>query len=226
MSLPSPPADAARLCRLEARIEGCRQCRDRSTDAPLPHEPRPIVRLSRVARIAIASQAPGARAHASGVPFDDASGERLRDWLGLDGSRFYDRDLVAIVPMGFCFPGYDNNGGDRPPRTECRSAWHDDIFAAMPQLDVILCIGAHAARYHLARLGLAPDKPVRMYDLVAQWRAFSAARHPRLFILPHPSWRNTAWLQRNAWFAAEVLPELRAAVAAIVKSGASMKHSA
>ena len=215
---PTRPAPAARVVQLAAEVRGCRICRDRPLRAPLPHEPRPILRVSGTARVLIASQAPGYRAHASGIPFDDASGKRLRQWMGLEPARFHDPDRVMIVPMGFCFPGYDGHGGDLPPRPECRLAWHDRIFAALPQVELILVIGLHAMRYHLPRLGRPVPAGTAMGELVADWRRDAGTR-PRLLPLPHPSWRNTAWLNRNPWFAAELLPVLRAEVARLVPDG-------
>ncbi|MDX7952307.1 uracil-DNA glycosylase family protein [Lichenihabitans sp. Uapishka_5] len=190
----------------------CRLCRDQPLKAPLPHEPRPIFRISAEAPVVIASQAPGHRAHVSGVPFDDPSGVRLRDWMGLTPARFYDASRVAIVPMGFCFPGHDAQKGDLPPRPECRLAWHDRIFAALPRVELILVIGLYAMRYHLPRLGVPVPATAGMTDLVAGWRRFADTR-PRLIPLPHPSWRNSAWLARNPWFAEELLPTLRSEVA-------------
>jgi uracil-DNA glycosylase len=204
-----------RLATLAVAARHCRLCRDTPLKAPLPHEPRPILRVSTEARVLIASQAPGLRAHASGIPFDDASGKRLRDWMALDPARFHDPDRVMIVPMGFCFPGYDPAGGDLPPRPECRLAWHDQIFAALPQVELILAIGLHAMRYHLPRLGIPVPAGAGMGELVARWGQLGGTQ-PRLIPLPHPSWRNTAWLKRNPWFAAELLPVLRAEVARLV----------
>lgn len=200
------------LDRLAADIRACRICRDRPASAPLPHEPRPVLRVSRTARLLIASQAPGLRVHKSGLPFDDASGDRLRAWLGMDRETFYDTSRVCIAPMGFCFPGYDSAGGDLPPRRECAALWHDRLFALMPQIDVVLAIGGYAHRYHFARLGRPLPKAARVDEIVRQWRLFAATK-PRLFPLPHPSWRNTGWLKRNPWFETELLPDLRAAVA-------------
>jgi uracil-DNA glycosylase len=205
----------SRLDALAHAARSCRICRDQPLGAPLPHEPRPIFRLSGQARVLIASQAPGARAHASGVPFNDASGARLRDWMGLDPTRFHDPDRVLIVPMGFCFPGHDAQKGDLPPRPECRRTWHDHIFAALPQVELILVIGLYALRYHLPRLGYAVPPGATMADLVTGWRRTVAMR-PRLIPLPHPSWRNTAWLNRNPWFASDLLPVLRAEVGRLV----------
>src|SRR5690349_20304808 len=126
---------------LLAEIRACRLCRDRPAGAPLPHEPRPVLQPSRTARLLVASQAPGTRVHASGMPFTDASGDRLRDWMGVDSATFYDARRIAIVPMGFCFPGQDAKGGDLPPRPECRRAWHERLFAMMPQIELVLAIG-------------------------------------------------------------------------------------
>lgn len=175
----------------------------------LPHEPRPVVRLSQTARILIAGQAPGVRVHASGVPFSDPSGDRLRDWLGVSPDRFYDTDVFAIVPMGFCFPGQDARGGDLPPRRECRALWHDRVMAAMPHIDLVLAIGQHALVYHAARLGLA--RSTSLTAAVASWADFLPHG---LFPMPHPSWRNSGWLKRNPWFARDLLPALRREIAA------------
>lgn len=129
--------------------------------------------------------------------------------MGIDPDRFYDRDRVAIVPMGFCFPGHDAQKGDLPPRPECKAVWHDRVYAAMPQVELILTVGLHAIRYHLARAGLTVDGAAGLGDYVAGWRQLETGRLPRLLPLPHPSWRNTAWLNRNRWFDVDVLPFLR-----------------
>lgn len=197
---------------LRTSILACRACRSGSP-RQMPHEPRPILRLSRHARIVIASQAPGIRAHASGIPFDDPSGARLREWLGIGPDIFYDGDRIAIVPMGFCFPGHDAAKGDLPPRPECRPLWHDQIFAAMPQVELLLTIGIHALRYHMQRLALTMPGLSGMSEFAAGWRQFDLGHKPRLIPLPHPSWRNSGWLKRNPWFEAEVLPVVRAEVA-------------
>ena len=193
-------------------IARCRICRDASQQPlALPHEPRPIFRLSSTARLVIASQAPGLRAHDSGVPFNDPSGDRLRQWMALDRDTFYDASRIAIAPMGFCFPGYDALGGDLPPRRECRATWHDRLFALMPRLETILAIGGYAHAYHFMRLGRPFARGATVDATVRRWREFDDAR-PKLFPLPHPSWRNTAWLKRNAWFETDLLPDLRAEV--------------
>ena len=205
------------LDALLARIAACRLCRDAPRGAPLPHEPRPVVRFSSTARLLIAGQAPGVRVHRSGLPFDDPSGERLRDWMGVDREIFYDVSRIAIAPMGFCFPGNDAAGGDLPPRRECREKWHDTLFAAMPQIETVLAIGRHAQAYHFARLGHVLPKSASMTDIVSRWRDF-ATTQPRIIPLPHPSWRNTGWLKRHPWFEAELLPIVRAEVARLVKT--------
>ena len=204
------------VARLARDIAGCRVCRDAPTmPTRLPHEPRPIFRLSRTARVLIASQAPGLRAHASGVPFNDPSGDRLREWMGVDRDTFFDASRIAIAPMGFCFPGYDAAGGDLPPRRECRPLWHDRLFALLPQVQLLLAIGGHAHAYHFARLGRPFARGARVDDTVRRWREFAHGQ-PRLFPLPHPSWRNSGWLKRNPWFEKELLPELRSEIAKLL----------
>ncbi len=193
------------LARLVGEIGACRVCRDAPRGQPLPHEPRPVLRPSPTARICICSQAPGVRVHASGTPFTDPSGDRLRAWLDLSSQEFYDQRRVAIVPMGFCFPGHDAVGGDLPPRRECAARWHRPLFAAMPQLDLILLVGSYAQRWHLGDGGKAS-----MTETVRRWRGqLDAAGRPRRVALPHPSWRNNAWLAAHPWFERELLPRLR-----------------
>ena len=198
----------ARLDELAKRIRACRVCVDEPIGAPLPHEPTPVLRVSTTARIGVCSQAPGQRAHASGIPFSDPSGERLRDWMGVTREEFYDERRVAIVPMGFCFPGYDAKGGDRPPRRECAQTWRAALFDALPRFDLILLIGQYAQKWHLGR-----EARSTLTETVAEWRSYADREGaPRYLPLPHPSWRNTAWLKRNPWFTAEVVPYLRAEV--------------
>lgn len=200
---------------LSRAISACRICVDSPLGAPLPHEPRPVVRPSATARILIAGQAPGTRVHASGQPFTDPSGDRLRAWMGVDATVFYDIDRIAIVPMGFCFPGLDAKGSDLPPRRECRAAWHDRLMVAMPQVELVLAIGATAQAYHLDRLGLGRFRRPSLTETVAGWRPIvEAARDPVVFVLPHPSWRNSGWIKRHPWFESELLPAMREAVAA------------
>ena len=206
MSAPLTGAD--RLEALRARISACRVCADTPEGPPLPHEPRPVLRVSTTARIAVCSQAPGQRVHASGVPFSDPSGERLRDWMGVTSEEFYDEGRIVIVPMGFCFPGYDAKGGDLPPRRECAKVWHPALFDALPRFDLILLIGHYAQKWHLGR-----DARRTLTETVADWHSYAEREDlPRYLPLPHPSWRNTAWLKRNPWFEAEVVPYLRAEV--------------
>jgi uracil-DNA glycosylase len=196
---------ARELQRLRAEIGACRICRDRALGRPLPHEPRPVLRPSATARLCISSQAPGVRVHASGVPFSDASGDRLRAWLGLSPQEFYDQRRIAIVPMGFCFPGHDAAGGDLPPRRECAATWHQRLFAAMPQLELILAVGSYAQRWHLGAAAAAG-----MTAAVRAWREpLANSPRPRRLALPHPSWRNNAWLTANPWFEQDLLPRLR-----------------
>ncbi|MGB0439025.1 MAG: uracil-DNA glycosylase family protein [Paracoccaceae bacterium] len=186
-------------------IRACRLCAERFATTATAHRPRPVAWFRPTARVLIAGQAPGARVHASGVPFDDASGDRLRDWLGLDRAAFYDRDRVAIVPMAFCFPGYDARGADLPPPPICRATWHDQVMAALPDLRVRVIVGGYAQRYHMGTRA-------SVTDTVAGWRDHL----PDVVPLPHPSWRNTAWLRRNPWFDAELVPVLRARIAEVL----------
>lgn len=190
---------------LVAEIRGCRICRDAPRASPLPHEPRPVVVASSRARILIAGQAPGTRVHRSGIPFDDPSGDRLRDWLGVDRRTFYDPDLFAIAPMGFCFPGLDSKGGDLPPRRECAKNWRGKLMAEMPQIELVLVIGQYAHAWHLAGL-----RSRNLTETVKDWQQILARTGaPSVLPLPHPSWRNSGWLKRNPWFAEDLLPVLR-----------------
>lgn len=207
MTVSSATSDAVAFTALKARIEACRICRDEPLGKSLPHEPRPVLQGSPRARLLIAGQAPGLRVHLTGKPFFDRSGDRLRDWLGLDHAAFYDPGFVATVPMGMCFPGNDAKGGDLPPRRECAPAWREEILAALPRVELILAIGLHAQNYHLGR-GPGLDERMRGWRTV-----FEAERRPRVLPLPHPSWRNTGWLKKNPWFEAELLPVLQAEVA-------------
>ena len=196
------------LNALLTRIGACRFCVETPVGAPLPHEPSPVLRVSATARLLIAGQAPGLRAHQSGLPFDDPSGDRLREWMGVDKSTFYDQACVAFIPMGFCFPGYNAKKSDLPPRRECRAVWHDALLALMPQIETILVVGSYARDYHFARLGVAVSRGESLTSVVRRWRDFQCAR-PKIVPLPHPSWRNSGWLKANPWFAAELLPVLR-----------------
>ena len=196
-------------------IRACRVCRDAPCGRLLPHEPRPVLRVSATARIAVCGQAPGTRVHASGTPFTDPSGVRLRGWMGLTDAEFYDDSRVAVIPMGFCFPGLDANGGDLPPRKECAPLWHRRLFGLLPNLDLLLLVGGYAQRWHLPERRRQP-----LSEVVGDWRMISrhgpTATHARVcaFPLPHPSWRNNAWLKARPWFEAELLADLRKKVRA------------
>lgn len=203
--LPLPEPDT--VDSLVAEVGACRACAGRFAATRTRHAPRPVPWLSASAPILVCGQAPGARVHELGRPFDDRSGDRLRDWLGVDRASFYDRRRFAVLPMAFCFPGYSAAGSDLPPPPLCATLWRARALAAMPQVRLTLLIGAHAQRWHLGR-----GRPVA--EAVADWRAAL----PALLPLPHPSWRNTAWLKRNPWFEAEVVPELRARVAALLET--------
>ena len=186
---------------VQDRLSNCTLCADRFAATATRHRPKPVVWFRPGARLLICSQAPGMRAHASRTPFDDPSGDRLRDWLGLDRAAFYEQDRVAIVPMGFCFPGYDAAGSDLPPPAICRQTWHDEVLGHVGDVPLKLVIGGYAQKYHLrTKAGVT--------ETVRNWRD----HWPVLLPLPHPSWRNTAWLKKNPWFEAEVLPALRARV--------------
>ena len=194
------------LDTLSSEIKACRICRDAPRyGMPLPDEPNPVCVLSATARIVICGQAPGIRVHNTGLPFNDPSGVRLRDWLGVDRETFYDPDKFAIVPMGFCFPGYDAHGSDLPPRRECRETWHDRVFHSMPQIELVLTIGQNAQAYHLGS-----RRRASMTETVLNWRDyFEPESGPSILPLPHPSWRNSSWLKKNPWFAQDVLPLLQ-----------------
>lgn len=201
---------------LRAAIAACRICRDapaRGLVDRLPHEPRPVVVMSSSARILISGQAPGLRVHESGLPFNDASGDRLRQWLAVSREQFYDPNLFAIVPMGFCFPGYDAHGSDLPPRRECAPRWRQEVIDAMPQVELVLAIGHYAQSWHLGG-----RRSSTMTETVRNWRAHLGSNSgPPVLALPHPSWRNTGWLKKNPWFSEDVLPVLRERVSKLVK---------
>lgn len=200
-----PPEMAESLEGLVRRVRACRICVESPIGRPLPHEPRPVIVASSQARILVASQAPGTKVHLSGVPFTDASGDRLRNWLGVTSDEFYDPGKFAIVPMGFCFPGQDAKGGDLPPRRECAPAWRASLMAAMPQIELVLTIGIYAQSWHMGA-----TRGGSLTETVMNWRSIVAASaHPMVLPLPHPSWRNTAWIKRNPWFETDLLPFLK-----------------
>jgi uracil-DNA glycosylase len=194
----------ASLQDVVAEVRACSLCA-----AHLPLGPRPIVRATATARVLIIGQAPGTKVHASGVPWDDPSGDRLRDWLNLDHETFYDESRIAIMPMGFCYPGWLAKGGDSPPRPECAPAWHATLQRLMPQVALTLLVGTYAQAYYLAK-----QRKATMTETV---RAF-AEYLPEYLPTPHPSWRTAGWQKRNPWFEAEVIPVLRQRVAGLVGS--------
>ncbi len=185
---------------LLAQVRACSLCAGH-----LPLGPRPVVQLDPAASLLIAAQAPGRKVHASGVPFDDASGERLRNWLGISRATFYDPRKVAILPMGFCFPG-TGAAGDLPPRPECAPAWRAQLLAHLKNLKLTLVIGQYAQAYHLPKAG------VSVTEVVRAWRS----HWPQTVPLPHPSPRNNRWLKRNPWFEQDLLPVLRGRVAELL----------
>lgn len=189
------------FAKLLTEIGACRACRD------LPLGPGPVLRADRQARLLICGQAPGTKAHLSATPWNDRSGTVLRRWLDLDEGTFYDASRIAIVPMGFCYPGRDAKGGDLPPRPECARLWHHRLLPKLDRVELVLLVGAHAQKYHLGRRCEAT-----LTETVRQWRAYG----PRYVPLPHPSWRNTAWARRNPWFEAGLLPALRRRVRTIL----------
>ena len=198
---------------LVTRIVACRRCVEAPDRSPLPHAPRPVLRVSPSARIAICGQAPGTRVHASGIPFTDPSGVRLREWMGVSQAEFYDTRSIAIVPMGFCFPGLDAKGGDLPPRSECAPLWREQVFATLPHLQLVLLIGLYAQKWHL---GAAAAK-AGVTNTVAGWQNHYQPHARTAYLpLPHPSWRNTGWLKRNLWFEHELLPVLRGRVRELI----------
>ncbi|KPF72546.1 uracil-DNA glycosylase [Bosea sp. AAP35] len=204
------PADLERVLR---DLRACRVCREAPLyRPPLPHEPRPVIQAAATARLCLAGQAPGTRVHASGRPFTDPSGVRLRRWLGLDEAAFYDAAKVAIVPMGHCFPGLDAKGGDLPPRRECAPLWRPRVFAALPAVELVLAIGRHAQLWHLGAQAGAT-----LSETMTNWREIlDRPAWPRILPLPHPSWRNTMWLKRNPWFENELVPVLKREVARLM----------
>ena len=191
------------LDTLLARIDRCRLCA-----SSMPHTPRPVLRAHADARLLVVGQAPGRKVHESGVPWDDASGRRLREWMGIDSDTFYDASRVAIVPMGFCYPGKAGSG-DAPPRPECRATWHPQLLPLLPNVELTLLIGQYAQAHFLGRR--------RKGSLTATMRAWREYL-PRHLPLPHPSPRNVAWFKANPWFEGEVLPTLRERVGGLFRS--------
>ena len=188
--------------KLQADISTCTIC-----SSHLPHGVNPVVSFGKRSRIAIIGQAPGRVVHESGIPWDDKSGERLRDWLGVDNGQFYDPDLFAIVPMGFCYPG-KGKSGDLPPRPECAPKWHGEIFEQLPEIRLWILIGSYAQAYYL--------KEERKRTLTETVKTFEEYL-PTYMVLPHPSPRNNIWMTKNEWFAEEVLPVLKTEIAKALK---------
>ena len=185
---------------LLAEISACRACA-----GDFPHAPRPVVRVSDETRILIAGQAPGRRVHESGLPFDDPSGERLRTWMGVDRGTFYGDPRIGVAALAFCFPGTNPKGGDYPPQKRCAELWRERLMARLPNVELTLLVGSYAQAWALGTRG-------PLAATIERWRQFL----PDALVLPHPSWRNTAWLKRNPWFEAEVTPYLRSRVKAIL----------
>ncbi len=191
----------SKLSTLLSKVRSCEICHEH-----LPLGPRPVVQFDSRARILIAGQAPGKKVHETGVPFDDPSGKRLRDWLGIEPDVFYDKKNIAIVPMGFCFPG-TGNAGDLPPRPECAAAWRAQLLDHLNDLQLTLVIGRYAQDYHLGNSGAS------VTDIVSRWRT----HWPEVVPLPHPSPRNNRWLRNNPWFEGELVPLLQKRVSAVLK---------
>ena len=190
------------LDRLLVDIRACRICA-----ADLPLGPRPVLRARATARILIIGQAPGTRVHESGIPWHDKSGDRLRDWMAVDSDTFYDEARIAIVPMGFCYPGVLPRGGDKPPRPECAPAWHAALLGHLPAIDLTILTGQYAQAHYLGK-----RRRKTLTETVRAWRDYG----PDVIPLPHPSWRTVGWQKRQPWFEPEILPELRRRVAALL----------
>lgn len=180
--------------RVLAELRDCTLCAEY-----LPLGPRPVVRGTPKSKLLIISQAPGTKVHNTGISFNDRSGDRLRDWLGIDRETFYDESRVAIMPMGACYPGVNDKGGDLPPRKECAPLWHPRLLPLFPNVELTLLVGSYAANYYLK------NRKATLTETVESWRTYG----PKVMPLPHPSWRNTGWLKKNPWFETDLLPVLR-----------------
>lgn len=192
------------LTKLLREVRACQIC-----SANLPLGPRPVLQMASTARLLIIGQAPGSKVHASGIPWSDPSGDRLRDWMQLEPSVFYDQKKVAILPMGFCYPGAGPNQGDLPPRPECAPLWHERLMKHLPNLQVTVLVGQYAQRYYLGS-----KRKGSMTETVAAFTAYG----PRFFPLPHPSWRSIIWMRKHAWFEQNVVPELRKVVRKAIRA--------
>ena len=186
-------------------ILACKLCQAEFLGTKTAHSPRPVAWFLPDARILIAGQAPGLRVHESGVPFDDRSGDRLREWLGVGRDQFYDKSLFAVVPMAFCFPGYNAAGHDRPPPKRCAATWRARVLGGLRNVELTILVGSYAQAWHLGG-------NMRLQDRVENWAAYA----PDVFVTPHPSWRNTGWIKRNPWFESDLLPQLQARVRGIM----------
>ena len=194
-------AEPRLLTALLKQVRACREC-----TARLPLGPRPVVQVGASARILIIGQAPGTAVHASGTPWNDKSGDQLRRWLGVDRDTFYDASKFALMPMGFCYPGKVENGGDAPPRPECAPLWHEKLLARMPNIELTLLTGMYAKQYYL------PGRKTLAATVMA-WREHT----PKVLPTPHPSWRSYIWMKRNSWFETDVLPWLQRRVSELLK---------
>jgi len=190
--------------KLDVIVTDVRKCTLCEPDLPLGA--RPVLQINEQAKILIAGQAPGIRVHESGMPFTDPSGDRLRQWMGIDSGTFYDASKIAILPMGFCYPG-TGKSGDLPPRPECAKTWRAEILAAMPNIELILVIGIYAQKWHMGDV-----KQKNLTETVRHWQDYWPERLP----LPHPSPRNNIWLKKNPWFEQEVIPHLKARVGELI----------
>lgn len=204
-----PSEQAAQLDNLLDQVRRCNLCASQ-----LPHPPRPVLRAASTARVLIVGQAPGTRVHATGIPWNDPSGQRLRQWMGVTEEQFYDERQVAIVPMGFCYPG-KGRSGDLPPRRECAPAWHEQILALLPAIRTTLLIGQYAQNYY------QPGDYRSLTRRVEHWRRFA----PRQYVLPHPSPRNQLWLRRNPWFETDVVPDLQRTIRRLLASADGLSPS-
>jgi uracil-DNA glycosylase len=193
------------LLRLLGEIDACRAC-----EASFPNGPRPVLRVSKTASLLVISQAPGSKVHQTGIPWNDASGDRLRDWIKLDRCTFYDRTKVAFLPIGFCYPGTEPTGGDKPPRPECVALWHERVLEHLPNVQLTLLVGQYAQRRYLGSH--------RKKSMTETVKAF-AEYGPEFFPLPHPSWRSGIWMRKQPWFEQILIPRLRRAVHSVIAGG-------
>ena len=192
--------------KLFSQLISCELCKDRFAASSTGHKPRPVFQGHSSAKLLIAGQAPGARVYKSGQLFTDRSGDRLRNWMGLGKRTFYDADRIAILPMGFCFPGYDTKGGDLPPPNICSKTWRLDMLSLFPNIKLTLLVGGYAQKWHL-------QTQECVNRVVSNWQIYQ----PDILPLPHPSWRNNAWIKSNPWFEAKLVPFLRQSVEEVLK---------